>query len=40
MDVIRLSSITPFKVGRFIAEEFFCDRDNETAALIKHVTGT
>lgn len=38
MDVIRLSSINPFKVGRFIAEEFFCDRDNETAALIKHVS--
>lgn len=38
MDVVKLNSINPFKVGRFIAEEFFCDRDNETATLIKHVT--
>ncbi len=38
MEVERLNSINPFKVGRFVAEEFFCDRDSETAILIKHVT--
>lgn len=38
MEVERLNSINPFKVGRFVAEEFFCDRDSETATLIKHVT--
>lgn len=37
MEVSRLNSINPFKVGRFIAEEYFCDRDNETAMLIKHI---
>lgn len=38
MEVARMNSINPFKVGRFVAEEFFCDRDVETATLIKHVT--
>lgn len=33
----RLNSMNPFKVGRFIPEEYFCDRDVETATLIKHV---
>lgn len=37
MEEIRLNSLNPFKVGRFIPEEFFCDRDTETATLIKHV---
>lgn len=37
MEDIRLNSLNPFKVGRFIPEEFFCDRDAETATLIKHV---
>lgn len=37
MEISRLNSLNPFKVGRFIAEEFFCDRDKETATLIKHV---
>lgn len=38
MEVSRMNSMNPFKVGRFIEDEFFCDRDNETATLIKHVT--
>lgn len=38
MEPIRLNSINPFKVGRFIPEEFFCDRDAETAELVKHVS--
>lgn len=35
---IRLNSLNPFKVGMFIPEEYFCDRDEETTSLIKHVT--
>lgn len=35
---ISLNSLNPFKVGRFIPEEYFCDRDAETDTLIKHVT--
>lgn len=30
--------LNPFKVGRLIPDEYFCDRDQETATLIKHVT--
>lgn len=38
MERISLNSLNPFKVGRFIPDEYFCDRDQETATLIKHVT--
>lgn len=35
---ISLNSMNPFKVGRYIPEEYFCDRNAETDTLIKHVT--
>lgn len=38
METRKLISLNPFKVGRFIPEEFFCDRVAETAELVKHVS--
>lgn len=37
MEIKQLNSLNPFKVGRLIPDEYFCDRDQETATLIKHV---
>lgn len=37
MEIKQLNSQNPFKVGRLIPDEYFCDRDQETATLIKHV---
>lgn len=28
----------PFVVGRYVSDEYFCDREQETATLVKHIT--
>ena len=27
----------PFVVGKYISDEYFCDREKETATLVKHI---